>query len=770
MTAIVNSLYADNMTIQDAMKNPKTPAHIQELIDADPTTPWFEIIPEDGTLIKPYFDWDCKEVSPADFEAKKTEVLETAKKQVEELGFSPEHTCFAERHGDDAKHPGLMKVSYRGFVLNATTTKEDLRNTITHYSKHLNKPYIDPLPYSRNRKLGLVGCVKDNRDQRRLTLMSPDKFSPAETLVADVDEALPRWNMPVFEGVETPKIEVKTPLEKTDFPSEEEVKSLIPDLEKMGFTNIKVFSNSNEFSCDQIGRGVKCPCCRLTHESNNFRITKNDFGTFFVKSHSQKCERKPVKGDSEYDFKKHQFEEVEGVAKVKSKHIYIVRDGDEIRCVNKAHLEEEYLNWRLEGKKGGTDPFVKAWLEDPKCKTYRDMDYYPEGCADDVYNLWNGFAIQRADFEMDDTEINKRIEPYLKVVKAISNIDEVEKNYVLDWFAFMFQHPSKQTKTCLVIYGQQGDGKSKLMEIHGKLLGKEHYWECDEVDDLVGKFVCKHTGKRFINVDEIDVYKDFKKIRRLIDADTIRVRKLYNDGYDVRNLGMYAFTSNETNQIKAEMNARRPVIFKSSNALNPAQGSAEERLERRAFWKNWVEVYTKDERNLRAIYLYLMKRNIEGIDWVNDRPRTEAHIEMEMSSLPPELKFLEHYITRAYPDFIQGGRDISGKDFFKLFQKFYPAHAKYDYDLQKFGLNMRKLLKNEGVYSDTTSLKQSPYEVIKPFHKSRDQHGITWVINRAEAFEWLKAKGYTQEPDLPPPFLYTMEDFTDKLFSFENTL
>ena len=256
----------------------------------------------------------------------------------------------------------------------------------------------------------------------------------------------------------------------------------------------------------------------------------------------------------------------------------------------------------------------------------------------------------------------------------------------------------------------------------------------------------------------------------MIDAPLTRVRKLYTEPYAVKNIAMYAFTSNETNQIKAEKNARRPVIFQSSTALNPTRGSAEEKLERRAFWKYWVEVYTKDERNLRAIYLYLMKRNIEDIDWVNDRPRTEAHIEMEMSALPPELKFLEHYITRAYPDFIQGGRDISGKDFFKLFQKFYPAHAKYDYDLQKFGLNMRKLLKNEGVYSDTTSLKQSPYEVMKPFHKSRDQHGITWVINRAEAFEWLKAKGYTQEPDLPPPFLYTMEDFTDRLFSFENTL
>ena len=39
-----------------------------------------------------------------------------------------------------------------------------------------------------------------------------------------------------------------------------------------------------------------------------------------------------------------------------------------------------------------------------------------------------------------------------------------------------------------------------------------------------------------------------------------------------------------------------------------------------------------------------------------------------------------------------------------------------------------------------------------------------------DVIDMLKAKGYTQEPDLPPPFFYTGEDFNDYLFSFENTL
>ena len=151
------------------------------------------------------------------------------------------------------------------------------------------------------------------------------------------------------------------------------------------------------------------------------------------------------------------------------------------------------------------------------------------------------------------------------------------------------------------------------MEIHGQLVGKSLYWECEEEDDLIGKYASSAEGKRFINVDEINVYQNFKKIRRLIDAPLTRVRRLYTEPYAVKNIAMYAFTSNETNQIKAEKNARRPVIFQSSTALNPTRGSAEENLERRAFWKYWVEVYTKDERNLRAIYLYLMKRDMGGI-------------------------------------------------------------------------------------------------------------------------------------------------------------
>ena len=42
--------------------------------------------------------------------------------------------------------------------------------------------------------------------------------------------------------------------------------------------------------------------------------------------------------------------------------------------------------------------------------------------------------------------------------------------------------------------------------------------------------------------------------------------------------------------------------------------------------------------NQRAIYDFLMKRDISQVDWDIDRPKTKAYIEMRNSSLSPCLK------------------------------------------------------------------------------------------------------------------------------------
>src|SRR5262249_1613112 len=115
-------------------------------------------------------------------------------------------------------------------------------------------------------------------------------------------------------------------------------------------------------------------------------------------------------------------------------------------------------------------------------RQYSGIGLYPPGLATPKghLNLWAGFAVTPK--EGDWSKLRNHIE------KVICGGDPALFNYVMDWQAHIYQHPSEKPGTALVLKSEvKGTGKSLLIGVHKRLLGG-HAVVVDKSDLLVGRF------------------------------------------------------------------------------------------------------------------------------------------------------------------------------------------------------------------------------------------------------------------------------------------
>jgi hypothetical protein len=106
--------------------------------------------------------------------------------------------------------------------------------------------------------------------------------------------------------------------------------------------------------------------------------------------------------------------------------------------------------------------FITKWIDDEDIRTYKKMDLYPPPlvCPEGVYNLWNGFSIERS-----KAVSSGNIAPFIEYINYIVNKDEKCFDYFVKWIAAIFQSPGKICGTAGILRGEQGSGKSILCDL-----------------------------------------------------------------------------------------------------------------------------------------------------------------------------------------------------------------------------------------------------------------------------------------------------------------
>ncbi len=162
------------------------------------------------------------------------------------------------------------------------------------------------------------------------------------------------------------------------------------------------------------------------------------------------------------------------------------------RFLTIAAFNQWFANRRVR-RGGNLILLAKHWLSHPQRRQYEGIVFSPGCNTANHFNLWRGFAV-----EPRSGECSK----FLAHIKDnVCNGDANLYEWVIGWFAQMFQHPDKKPGTSLVIRGKQGTGKTKIGDVVGSLLG-DHYAAVSDPRYVTGQFNSHLVSCLLLHCDE----------------------------------------------------------------------------------------------------------------------------------------------------------------------------------------------------------------------------------------------------------------------------
>lgn len=517
----------------------------------------------------------------------------------------------------------------------------------------------------------------------------------------------------------------------------EEQDALVELLEDFGFTNVefKWKNTPYNFDCDQVGFGQACPCCNQEHENNNFFYWIVDDMEIYVKNHSEGCEEKVMRS---YKAVKYLFERK--VCRIDKTLTFIVekekpfipaldedtRDGriqPQLRLDyyndHKIKLLFAYMKYEEDGK---VHKFMPRWLEDRNQRKYDIMDFYPENCPENVFNTWRGYAVENIDPALGQ---RGSADKFVELVEVISG---GYSKYVLDYYSLLFQQPGTKPRTCLVFRGKAGCGKGVHLGSMEILMGVDLFFETNKAQvDVFGNHALAFDCNKLVAMNEASMKYNLEHKQTLLslisDIRGVRINPKNIQDYVVRNLAGTIMCSNDKVVVYVDEDDRRFAIFETSTKYRNDQ-----------VWFAEYEKYMLKPENQRAIYDFLMSRDISGVDWVKDRPKTRAFLEMRNSNLSLAMKWFVGFIDNypwTYHDITHGRVERANVHRWKAddLSRTYP-HTPSDKDpARHFGVVMKDMVEK--------------YDVPQTCLRKEKKDGvIVWTIDHQACKSWLEEREF----------------------------
>jgi hypothetical protein len=330
------------------------------------------------------------------------------------------------------------------------------------------------------------------------------------------------------------------------------------------------------------------------------------------------------------------------------------------------------------------------------------MEMYPPPmkCPPKVYNLWNGFAVERM-----KVKSSGNVEPFLKHIKLCVNHDANGEIYLIKWLAQLIQQPGKIVGTAPVVRGSQGTGKNALWDDTMRLLlGDDKFYQtANPTQKLFSRFSNGRFRRFLICVDETkskDSIANSEDMKNAITSKTYEHEIKGIDPMTCLNHNRFVFISNNDYPVKIEEGDRRYFIFTMSGEM----------FADKAYFDAYYE-YIENESNLKAIHEYLMGIDISNVNWISDRPITSAYKDIQTLYIDLVYQFLINVVLVVQDAKVQ----YSSSDWHKRFSKWCFNNEKgkntkgesfvVPIDEVRFGIKMGRLA--EDVMSGVVKSKSS---------------------------------------------------------------
>ena len=276
------------------------------------------------------------------------------------------------------------------------------------------------------------------------------------------------------------------------------------------------------------------------------------------------------------------------------------------------------------GKKG--DPLHEIWLESRYRRQHLGIGLYPPGggaCPADVFNLWRGFGVEPQAGNWD------RIKWHIKHI--ICRDDPVKYDYLFGLITFRLQFPGKKAGVCVVLRGDEGIGKTALVDILRRIFGV-HIFSTAQKNQITGRFNSHMEHLLWLVTEEATWAgdKDAESVLKdLITGTILPVEGKFADIYVGNNLMDHIRITNQDWAVPAGPHARRFLMLDVSD---------EKREDRAYFGPLYEEI---DGVGPAAMMWDLLKLDISGFDYRTVPKTAELMVQKKISMKSHEQYFFE---------------------------------------------------------------------------------------------------------------------------------
>jgi hypothetical protein len=370
-----------------------------------------------------------------------------------------------------------------------------------------------------------------------------------------------------------------------------------------------------------------------------------------------------------YEEVKKEFEKTH--AKIVNKTLYICKTDDDVIMFLESKLITSFRHikyYEPEMNNKGVfigmkeNSFIKRWIEDGKIRRYDDIGLYPPPleCPNNIFNLWQPFWISKLTDEYEKDE--EGLDMFKNHTKILCNHDENVNDYIIKWFAQMFQYPA--TKTIVPTFiSEEGTGKGSVLELMGRMMGnKKTLVTTQPSRDVWGSFNSLMSDCFFVNLNEMSKKETLDsegKIKGLITDPQLTINPKGISPYLIFSCHRFIITTQNEEPVKTKNDDRRNLIIRSSDEKakkNEENGKYFEKLREKL----------ENVNTMRTIYDYFM--SIEGLDKFISIPipKTEWQNDMKDSNRSPFCRWVESYIREIQDE--NEDPKLLGEEQYRLFK------------------------------------------------------------------------------------------------------
>lgn len=314
---------------------------------------------------------------------------------------------------------------------------------------------------------------------------------------------------------------------------------------------------------------------------------------------------------------------------VKGKHRILQEKLDPSGRPTVEFLEETSFHRKFAARKilVGDKPklLTKAWMDSPQRRQYEGLQFRPGAKEDNgYYNLFRGFAVEpAAPGEVFTREQEEAVDAWFEHAEQnICHGDPHQYEYLMGYFADIFQNPGEKGQTAVVFKGRKGVGKTAWLNCVGSLLG-EHYMTTSSGRYLTSNFNAHFERCILVGFDEAFWSGDHGANSQLKTLITERQIQIERKGVD-------SFTID---------NCIRVVIMGNEDWLVPAGGEDERRyavFEVGEGRRQDTRFFARMRKGLASGGNRLLLRRL--LDWKIDAdlavvPETKALVDQKLESL-----------------------------------------------------------------------------------------------------------------------------------------